>query len=164
MIEAYDEAWNQHALEAILACYTFDSVFESHTTAEIATGHDAIRRMIARYFRTFPDLAFAIRRMYARTDLVVQEWTAQATHTVPIPTRQGLAAPTGRVLTWRGVDIMPMAGELDCPQGRVCRQRRLAAPDRSRSLATIQSRPLMGEVCRDRPMFQINRAAKQETY
>jgi steroid delta-isomerase-like uncharacterized protein len=112
IIEAYDAAWNQHALEAIIACHTFDSVFKSHTTAEIATGHDAIRCMIVRYFQTFPDLAFTIRRMYARPGLVVQEWTAQATHTVPILTRQGLAAPTGRVLTWSGVDIMPMAGNL----------------------------------------------------
>ena len=112
IIEAYDAAWNQHALEAIIACHTFDSVFESHTTAEIATGHDAIRRMIARYFRTFPDLAFTIRRMHARQGLVVQEWTAHATHTVPIVTRQGLAAPTGRVLTWNGVDVMPMVGGL----------------------------------------------------
>lgn len=112
VIEAYDAAWNRHELETIVACHTVDSVFESHTTAEIAIGHDAIRRMIARYFRTFPDLAFTIRRMYARPGLVVQEWTAQATHTVPIPTRHGLAAPTGRVLTWGGVDIMPMAGSL----------------------------------------------------
>lgn len=112
IIEAYDLAWNQHDLEAIIACHTFDSVFESHATAELAAGHSAIRRMIARYFRLFPDLAFTIRRMYAHPGLVVQEWTAQATHTVPIPTRQGLAVPTGRVLTWSGVDIMPMAGNL----------------------------------------------------
>ena len=112
IIEGYDAAWNQHSLEAILACHTFDSVFESHTTAEIATGHDAIRRMVAGYFRTFPDLGFTIRRMYARLGLVVLEWTARATHTVAIPTRHGLVAPTGRVLTWTGVDIMPMAGGL----------------------------------------------------
>ena len=112
IIEAYDAAWNRHALDAIIACHTVDSVFESHTTAETATGHDAIRRMIARYFRTFPDLAFTIRRMYARPGLVVQEWTARATHTAPIPTRHGLAEPTGRVLTWKGVDVMPMAGSL----------------------------------------------------
>lgn len=112
IIEAYDAAWNRHALDAIIACHTIDSVFESHTTAETATGHDAIRRMIARYFRTFPDLAFTIRRMYARPGLVVQEWTARATHTAPIPTRHGLAEPTGRVLTWNGVDVMPMAGSL----------------------------------------------------
>jgi steroid delta-isomerase-like uncharacterized protein len=112
IIEAYDAAWNRHALEEIVAYHTPDSVFESHTTAEMATGHDALRRMIARYFRTFPDLAFTLRRMYAHPGLVVQEWTAQATHTVPILTREGLAAPTGRVLSWNGVDIMPMAGRL----------------------------------------------------
>ena len=109
IITSYDDAWNRHDLDAILSFHTADSVFESHNTNEVAKGHDDLRRMIARYFRALPDLTFTIRRMYARMGLVVQEWTAQATHTRPIPTRLGLAAPTGRVLTWNGVDIMPMS-------------------------------------------------------
>lgn len=112
IIEGYDSAWNRHSLDEIVAHHTADSVFESHATAEIATGQAAIRRLIARYFRTYPDLTFTIRRMYARLGLVVQEWTAHATHTVPILTRRGPVAPTGRVLTWKGVDILPMAGGL----------------------------------------------------
>jgi steroid delta-isomerase-like uncharacterized protein len=112
IIEGYDSAWNRHALDEILVYHALDSVFESHTTGESATGHEAIRRMISRYFRTFPDLTFVIRRLYARPGLVVQEWTAHATHSIPILTRHGLAAPTGKGLTWTGVDIMPMAGNL----------------------------------------------------
>jgi steroid delta-isomerase-like uncharacterized protein len=112
VIEAYDEAWNRHDADAVVACHTPDSVFQSHTTAESATGQQAIRRMVARYFKLFPDLTFTIRRLYARPGLVVQEWTARATHTRAIPTRHGAAQPTGRVLTWDGVDVMPMLGKL----------------------------------------------------
>jgi steroid delta-isomerase-like uncharacterized protein len=112
IIEAYDDAWNRHALDEIVACHSADSVFESHPTRERAAGHDAIRRLIARYFRVYPDLTFTIHRLYARPGLVVQEWTAHATHSVPILTRHGVAAPTGQVLTWSGVDILAMSKNL----------------------------------------------------
>lgn len=111
-VRAYDEAWNRHEIATILAHHTIDSVFESHNTGELATGRAAIGQLIARYFRVFPDLSFTIRRLYVCPGLVVQEWTARATHSVPIPTAHGLAAPTGGVLTWGGVDVMPMVGSL----------------------------------------------------
>ena len=68
--------------------------------------------MISAYFRMYPDLVFSIRRCYEREELVVTEWTATATHARAIPTRRGLARPTGKVLTWCGVDVMPMSGGL----------------------------------------------------
>lgn len=112
IVEAYDEAWNRQDLETIVARHTLDSVFQSHSTGEVATGHEAIRRMSKLYFRIFPDLTFHIRRMYARPGLVVQEWTARATHLRAIPTRGGTFAPTGRLLAWDGVDVMAMNGDL----------------------------------------------------
>ncbi len=112
IIEAYDEAWNRQDLEMIIARHTPDSVFESHSTGEVAAGHDAIRRMVKLYFRIFPDLTFHIRRLYARPGLVVQEWTARAAHLRTIPTRDGAFSPTGRSLVWDGVDVMPLKGTL----------------------------------------------------
>jgi steroid delta-isomerase-like uncharacterized protein len=112
IIESYDDAWNRQDLEAIIARHTLDSVFESHATGEVAAGQDAIRRMIKLYFRIFPDLTFHIRRLYARPGLVVQEWTARATHARTLRTRDGAFAPTGCPLTWDGVDVMPMEGAL----------------------------------------------------
>jgi len=111
-IVAYDDAWNRHDLAAILAFHTHDSVFQSHTTGELATGKAAIERMITKLFRVFPDLTFTFRRMYARRDLVVQEWTAHATHSCPIPTKARMFPPTGLQLAWDGVDIIPMQGGL----------------------------------------------------
>jgi steroid delta-isomerase-like uncharacterized protein len=108
IILAYNEAWNLRDLDAVLAYHTPDSVFENHTTGESAVGRGAIRLMIERYFRTFPDLAFSVRRMYARSGLLVQEWTAAAHHTRPIPTRVKVYQPTGHRLSWCGVDVMPM--------------------------------------------------------
>ena len=112
MIVAYDEAWNRHDVAAILDRHTDDSVFESHTTGECARGKDAIRRMIERLFATFPDVTFTIRRLYAQEGLVVQEWTAHATHTRPVPTRDGIFPATGDSLSWQGVDVMPMRDDL----------------------------------------------------
>ena len=54
-------------------------VFENHTAGERAEG-DQVGPHIARIFEAWPDLEFRARRMYLRDDLVVQEWTATATH------------------------------------------------------------------------------------
>lgn len=45
--------------------------------------------------------------MYVRDGLVVQEWTATATHTKA--TRRGdlVAEPTGNQVSWKGVDVIP---------------------------------------------------------
>ncbi|MCC7071536.1 MAG: nuclear transport factor 2 family protein [Deltaproteobacteria bacterium] len=107
-ILAYDAAWNAHDLPAVLAMHTDDSVFQSHTTGELATGKPQIGTMINRLWRLYPDLRFEIRRMYARQGLVVQEWTAVATHTRSIPGRGRAYRPTGEVLRWLGVDVIPL--------------------------------------------------------
>ena len=94
LIEQYDVAWNSHDVEAIVAFHTPDMVFENHTVGERVAGED-VRAHIARIFENWPDLHFSGRRLYVRDDLVVSEWTANATD------------PHGRRLEWDGVDIFP---------------------------------------------------------
>lgn len=94
LIEQYDVAWNTHDVEAIVAFHTPDMVFENHTASERVAGED-VRAHIARIFENWPDLHFRGRRLYARDDLVVSEWTATATDR------------DGRRLEWDGVDIFP---------------------------------------------------------
>ena len=108
VIDAYNQAWNRHDIDAILAMHTDDSVFENHTSGGTAVGHDAIRKLVSGVFETFPDLRFSLRRMYARDDLVVQEWTATATHANPVKYKDGILGPTGRTIQWDGMDIFPM--------------------------------------------------------
>jgi steroid delta-isomerase-like uncharacterized protein len=105
-IAAYNEAWNAHDLDRICALHAPDMVFENHTAGERAEGA-AVREHIGRIFASWPDLAFETRRLYVREDLVVQEWTATATHVQPLRRGDLVAEPSGRVLRWDGLDVIP---------------------------------------------------------
>lgn len=110
-IDAYNAAWNAHDLDAIMAMHAPTMVFHNHTAGEAAEG-DAVRDHIAAIFTAWPDIAFESRRTYVREDLVVQEWTASATHTQPI-SRGGITAePSGRRISWEGLDVIPFEGGL----------------------------------------------------
>ena len=105
-IERYNEAWNAHDLDAIMAMHAPDMVFENHTAGERAEGAEALEH-IGRIFAAWPDIAFATRRLYVREDLVVQEWTATATHVSTLRRGELTAEPTGRRIEWRGMDLIP---------------------------------------------------------
>jgi uncharacterized protein YceH (UPF0502 family) len=94
VIDAYNEAWNRHDLDGIVALHAPGMVFENHNAGERAEGA-AVRNHIAEIFANWPDLRFTGRSLYAGADFVVQEWTAYATHA------------SGKELTWDGVDIFP---------------------------------------------------------
>jgi steroid delta-isomerase-like uncharacterized protein len=106
LIERYNDAWNRHDLDAILALHAPDMVFENHTAGERAEG-DGVRGHIAGIFAAWPDIAFRPRRLYLRDDLVVQEWTATATHTRELRRGALTAPPSGRRLEWEGLDVIP---------------------------------------------------------
>ena len=105
-IDAYNEAWTAHDLDAIASMHAPGMVFENHTAGERAEGAEALEH-IARIFDSWPDIAFTTRRLYVRDDLVVQEWTARATHTKPMRRGDLVAEPTGRQIEWDGMDIIP---------------------------------------------------------
>jgi steroid delta-isomerase-like uncharacterized protein len=107
-IDSYNDAWNHHDVEAIVAMHTDDSVFENHTTGDVNEGREQIARAISGIFTVFPDLSFETRRQYLRPDLVVQEWTARGTH-LGTMRRSGIeVAPTGRPVEYRGMDVIPI--------------------------------------------------------
>jgi len=110
-IERYNEAWNAHDLEAIVAMHAPDMVFENHTAGEAAVGEEA-RSHIGSIFETWPDIAFTTRRLYAREGLVVQEWTASATHANTMRRGDLVAEPTGKRVEWDGLDVIPFDGGL----------------------------------------------------
>jgi steroid delta-isomerase-like uncharacterized protein len=105
-IDRYNAAWNAHDLDAIVALHAPDMVFENHTAGETARG-EAVRGHIAAIFETWPDIAFETRRLYVRDDLVVQEWTARATHAKTMRRGDLEAEPTGRRIEWEGIDVIP---------------------------------------------------------
>jgi uncharacterized protein len=94
LIDAYNEAWNRHDLDAIVSFHAPGMVFQNYNAGEHAEG-DAVRTHVGGIFENWPDLRFTGRSLYVGADFVVQEWTAHATH------------PSGTELTWEGVDIFP---------------------------------------------------------
>lgn len=110
-IARYNEAWNGHDVEAIVAMHAPDMVFANHTAGESATG-DEVRPHIASIFESWPDLRFETQRLYVREGLVVQEWTATATHTKTMRRGEIEAPPTGRTIGWDGIDSIPFEGGL----------------------------------------------------
>ena len=105
-IGRYNDAWNAQDLDAIVAMHAPDMVFENHTAGESASGA-AVRDHIAAIFAAWPDLAFSTRRLYVREGLVVQEWTAAATHTQEMRRGDLVAAPSGKRIEWDGLDVIP---------------------------------------------------------
>jgi steroid delta-isomerase-like uncharacterized protein len=105
-IERYNAAWNAHDVDAAMALHAPDMVFQNHTAGEVAEG-EAVRDHIAGIFAAWPDLAFATRRLYVREGLVVQEWTATATHANTLRRGEIEAPPSGRQISWDGLDVIP---------------------------------------------------------
>ena len=110
-IDRYNAAWNDHDLEAIMAMHAPDMVFENHTAGESAEG-EAARAHIGSIFATWPDIEFTTRRLYVRQGLVVQEWTAAATHANTMRRGDLVAEPTGNRIEWDGLDVIPFEGGL----------------------------------------------------
>jgi steroid delta-isomerase-like uncharacterized protein len=106
VIDRYNDAWNRHDLDAIVAMHAPDMVFENHTAGERAEGA-AVREHIAAIFAGWPDIEFATRRLYVRDDLVVQEWTASATHNRELRRGDLVAPPSGKRIEWVGMDVIP---------------------------------------------------------
>jgi steroid delta-isomerase-like uncharacterized protein len=105
-IDRYNDAWNAHDLETIMSMHAPDMVFENHTAGESAQGEEA-RAHIGAIFETWPDINFSTRRAYVRDGLVVQEWTATATHKNRMTRGDLVAEPTGETVTWNGLDVIP---------------------------------------------------------
>jgi steroid delta-isomerase-like uncharacterized protein len=111
VIDAYNAAWNAHDLDAIMALHAPDMVFENHTAGERAAGEEA-RGHIGAIFATWPDIRFDTRRAYVREGLVVQEWTATATHANRMTRGDLVAEPTGAQVSWEGMDVIPFENGL----------------------------------------------------
>jgi steroid delta-isomerase-like uncharacterized protein len=105
-IGRYNDAWNSQDLDAIVAMHAPDMVFANHTAGESAEGTE-VRGHIASIFAAWPDMRFETRRLYVREGLVVQEWTATATHTKAMRRGDLEAPPSGRTVKWDGVDVIP---------------------------------------------------------
>ena len=99
LIERYNQAWNDHDVDAAAALHAPDIVFHNYSSGERVEGADAVREHVAGILRSYPDMQFRSRRLYARDGLVVSEWTATATR-------------EGKKLEWDGIDVFPIENGL----------------------------------------------------
>ena len=106
VIDRYNAAWNDHDLDAIMSMHAPGMVFANHTAGESAQGDD-VRAHIGSIFESWPDIHFETERLYVRDGVVTQEWTATATHTNEMKRGDITAAPTGKKVSWEGVDVIP---------------------------------------------------------
>jgi steroid delta-isomerase-like uncharacterized protein len=105
-IDDYNDAWNAHDVARIATMHAPGMVFENHTAGERAEGDQALAH-IAQIFESWPDIEFKTRRLYVREDLVVQEWTASATHVKQLSRGEIVAEPSGKRIEWDGMDVIP---------------------------------------------------------
>ena len=86
-IDRYNEAWNAHDLDAIVAMHAPEMVFENHTAGELAVG-DAVREHIAGIFAGWPDL-----RSRPAGSTFVRIWSSRSGRPAP-PTPRSCAGAT----------------------------------------------------------------------
>ena len=101
-----------------MAMHAPDMVFENHTAGERAEG-EAVREHIGSIFETWPDIRFDGRRTYCRDGLVVQEWTATATHANEMRRGDLVAEPTGKDRDLGRPRRDPVRGRARQAQGRL---------------------------------------------
>jgi ketosteroid isomerase-like protein len=97
LLERHDAGWNAQDIDAIVATYTDDVVFQNHTAGEDpVVGVEAVRAHLAGIFERWPDMRFTSRRLYVSAEFCTSEWTARAT------------GRDGQRIEWDGVDVFPL--------------------------------------------------------
>lgn len=89
--------WNAHDVDAILAWYAPDGTHRM-ASGNTYSGEHAVREMVERSLRAFPDLAFTVRRAFAGGAEFAIEYTMRGTQRAPVGDRLG----TGRAITIDG--------------------------------------------------------------
>ena len=115
LIDQLIAAWNAHDLDAVMACY--DPAYEGTDTGEATAqqGSVALRKMVRRWFRAFPDLRVEAETVIVEGEHAALGWRLSATHRgafMRIP-------PTQRQFTMRGTSLMTIRS------GRIARGSRI---------------------------------------
>ena len=109
LIERYNQAWNDHDVDAIVSMHAPDMVFENHTAGERAEG-EAVGAAHRRDLPQLADLQFRARRLYVREGLVGQRVDGE---------RDARGRPQARMGRHRR---LPDRGREDQAQGRLLRR------------------------------------------
>ncbi len=100
VVRAFNEAWNRHDLEAVMALVTDDCVFENtHPPPDGArySGKEEVKGVWQKFFAANPDAFFETEEMVAAGDHCVVRW-------------RYLKTKDGKPWHLRGVDIFKVNG------------------------------------------------------
>ena len=97
----YEEVFNKKNLDAIEELCAPDLVDHNAMPGQ-APGTKGLKDAFATFFRGLPDLRITIQELVAERDIVVARFSGTATHTGEL---MG-AAPTGKTVTMRGMDMI----------------------------------------------------------
>jgi ketosteroid isomerase-like protein len=104
MLEAFLAAFNAHDVDAIMAFFTEDCVFEMPRGpapgGRRLVGRDAVREGIRSRFEGIPDIRYEDERHFVCGDRGVSEWTIHGTQR------------TGEPIEVRGCDLFEFTGGL----------------------------------------------------
>jgi ketosteroid isomerase-like protein len=83
-IEKFNEAFNRHDVQAVMALMTEDCIFDNTYPApdgERFEGQEAVGRFWEEFFRSSPDANFQAEEMFAHGDRCVIRWRYNWTNT-----------------------------------------------------------------------------------
>ena len=96
----FNELWTQGRLEVADELLAPEHIH--HLSGDDLGGPEEVKALVAFLRGAFPDLRFVMEDEVVADDKVVVRWTAVGTH---LGDYDGIT-PTGRVVTWTGIDIV----------------------------------------------------------
>ena len=107
----YDEAWNAHDLDRILALHAPDMTFHLHLPGftEIS-GEDALREHFNEFFALWPDLEFRSHRLTADDGMFANEMMMSGTLAAPMTAGDLTLTPNGQKASFESVDVIVVEG------------------------------------------------------
>ena len=107
LARSYDDAWNAHDVDAILALHADDMVFHVHLPGyEEITGTTALREHFEGFFALWPDLEFRPYRLTASSELFTNELTMAGTLAAPMTVGGVTLGPTAHAVEFEAADIV----------------------------------------------------------
>jgi len=101
-IQNLTDAWNSHELEVVLPYYAEDYEGMDIGEPHVQHGRMAVKEMLLRYWRAFPDLYFTVQNTVAQENRIAISWCAEGTHLGPI---MNIPA-TGHKMEIRGISVI----------------------------------------------------------
>ena len=101
ILEEVIAALNAHDMDRYLKCIASSYVWEFDAFPAPVRGLEAVRQVVAGYFKAFPDMHFEIDQIIASGDYVVARWRCTATHRGEF---NGIA-PSNRQVKVRGCTV-----------------------------------------------------------